>query len=368
MSSVVPVILDHDGGVDDIAALAILVAAPHHVRRHRTEAEVSNSQAALADVRLIGVIATDADCFVDPAVECSIRVISLACLGLADADQPPAPVPVAASSIGCRGPAAFPDDWRKDANHMLGFASLNATPVTEAVTASRFAYRDASVVGEELLASLVMASSTPVTICVTGPLSNVAYCIDKYGERFTRNVGRLVIMGGAVNVPGNVFLDGCDGSAEWNIFWDPQAAATVVSTPLLRPEQKVFMALDATNDVPVTMDFVKQFAGVTTAARRPAQLARFLGECWSMCTIFSRVFDQSKGYFAWDALTAAFVVDASVCEAEPPLVRVSVNVDLTSPSCGRTFVDEAHGALLVVPRRTNADKFYELTLSCASCV
>ena len=42
--------------------------------------------------------------------------------------------------------------------------------------------------GQELLAQLVMNASEPVTIVITGPLSNVGYAIEKYGEKFSSKV------------------------------------------------------------------------------------------------------------------------------------------------------------------------------------
>lgn len=35
------------------------------------------------------------------------------------------------------------------------------------------------------------------------------------------------LSGGALDVPGNVSVEGFDGSAEWNFFWDPSAAKRV---------------------------------------------------------------------------------------------------------------------------------------------
>ena len=43
-------------------------------------------------------------------------------------------------------------------------------------------------------------------------------------------VDELIWMGGALEVEGNVQQPGHDGSAEWNVYWDPPAARRVFAT------------------------------------------------------------------------------------------------------------------------------------------
>ncbi|CAN0239576.1 unnamed protein product [Ectocarpus sp. 13 AM-2016] len=83
--------------------------------------------------------------------------------------------------------------------------------------------------GQLLLAQTLLASESPVTVVATGPLTNLAWVLDNFPEA-SRKIDKVLIMGGAIDVPGNVFADdveGFDGSAEWNIFWDPPAAKRV---------------------------------------------------------------------------------------------------------------------------------------------
>lgn len=78
----------------------------------------------------------------------------------------------------------------------------------------------------------------------TGPLSNLAYALDKYPATAAK-IARVWWMGGALNVPGNVYQANSDGSAEWNAFWDPAALGVVwnSSVPL------TLVPLDGTNKV-----------------------------------------------------------------------------------------------------------------------
>ena len=68
----------------------------------------------------------------------------------------------------------------------------------------------------------------------------------------------MVVMGGAVSVPGNVHLDGAPEplAAEWNLYVDPSAAAAVVSSGA----PMTLVGLDATNQVPVTEELIERLA------------------------------------------------------------------------------------------------------------
>ncbi|GGX40909.1 nucleoside hydrolase [Streptomyces fructofermentans] len=63
-----------------------------------------------------------------------------------------------------------------------------------------------------------------LTVCATGPLTNVAVALLE-DPAFARRVGSLVFMGGAARVPGNV-----TPVAEFNAWTDPDAAEVVLSS------------------------------------------------------------------------------------------------------------------------------------------
>ena len=65
-----------------------------------------------------------------------------------------------------------------------------------------------------------------VTLLALGPLTNVARLLKRYPE-VGRRLSRLVVMGAAIGVPGNV-----TPSAEFNIYSDPFAASVVLSSGL----------------------------------------------------------------------------------------------------------------------------------------
>ncbi|CAM9992459.1 unnamed protein product [Sphacelaria rigidula] len=82
---------------------------------------------------------------------------------------------------------------------------------------------------EQLLAETLLAADGRVTVIATGPLTNIAWVLANHPE-VAPKIEKVLIMGGALDVPGNVFardVPESDESAEWNFFWDPQAAKAV---------------------------------------------------------------------------------------------------------------------------------------------
>ena len=105
---------------------------------------------------------------------------------------------------------------------------------------------DASVVGvraADYLISLASAFRGELTIIALGPMTNLARAIDKE-PRVARWVKDVVVMGGAVEVPGNV-----TPHAEFNIFNDPKAADVVFCSGV----PVTLIALDVCNDVYLEM-------------------------------------------------------------------------------------------------------------------
>ncbi|WP_171098747.1 nucleoside hydrolase [Ruegeria sp. HKCCD7255] len=88
----------------------------------------------------------------------------------------------------------------------------------------------------EFLVQMAQEHRDELVICAVGPLTNIADALGLDPE-FASNLGRLVIMGGAVFVPGNV-----SAHAEANIHNDPRAAQAVFQNP----PKTVLVGLDAT--------------------------------------------------------------------------------------------------------------------------
>ena len=368
-----PLIFDHDGGVDDFITLVILATA--QAAPDRCYGRGLPAGAVVPPYRLIGVTVVEADCFAEPCADVCRRVLALyapVCPALLQ-------VPVAHSPL--RGTAApFPDDWRKDSYCLADSPVLHSPAVCEALK-RRCVDPDDGKAAHRLMASLVVDSPVPVTIVVTGPLTNVAYGLAEHGAAFATKIERVVVMGGAARVQGNVFgknipsgAPSVDSSQEWNIYWDAPAAKAVFEHPLLAGKIVLF-TLDATNQVPVTSQLCRRFGSETAlpaAPSQPSSLGLFVGGAWSLCTWIPKWAGQS--YFAWDSLTAAFLVDPSIV-TRSALQAVTVEAQPGHPSEGRTIVHDAEGGddagrvpNVHVIYDVDAERFYQLAVDAAKAI
>ncbi|MGH2687879.1 MAG: nucleoside hydrolase [Actinomycetota bacterium] len=248
-----PVVLDHDGGVDDYLATALLLTMDH--------------------VDLLGVVVTPADCYVEAAVGATRKLLDLA--GRPD-------LPVARSTV--RGVNPFPRRYRRDS------LTVDALPVLNERGEPRI--RLAAEPGQDFLARLLLEAPEPATVLVTGPLTTLAAALDA-APGIEAKIAEVVWMGGALDVAGNVdpgFEPGHDMSAEWNAYWDPFAVARVWQTGL----RLVVCPLDVTNRVPVTPAFLAELS-----ARRRYPLSDFAGQCYALVV--------HSGYCFWDVLTTAYL-------------------------------------------------------------
>jgi inosine-uridine nucleoside N-ribohydrolase len=78
----------------------------------------------------------------------------------------------------------------------------------------------------ELIVETARRATEPLTLIALGPLTNVALALEQNAAAVGR-LARVVVMGGAVDVPGNV-----TPTAEFNIHVDPLAAARVLAAGL----------------------------------------------------------------------------------------------------------------------------------------
>lgn len=159
----------------------------------------------------------------------------------------------------------------------------------------------------ELMRHLLRNSPEKVNILTLGPLTNISEVFEQE-PALMEKVGKLVIMGGAVRVKGNIIVPGFTDHlknrvAEWNIFIDPVAAQKVFRSRV----PKVLVPLDATNQVQVTAAFVDDFKKQSKSPE-----AKF------MCQVFDKEteFIKSGEFFFWDPLAAALGVEEGLGKYE----------------------------------------------------
>lgn len=172
--------------------------------------------------------------------------------------------------------------------------AVRATPVPEPAAA--------------LIAATARRRGERLTLVALGPLTNVALALD-VDHRSLARVGRLVAMGGAVDVPGNV-----TPSAEFNVHVDPDAAARVLAAGL--PFDLV--PLDATRQATLTRRELEQ-----ALAARPGPVA-------SRVLAFTRRAFRLDGdaMHLHDPLAVAAAVDPTLVEWEK--ARLEIRTDGTT--------------------------------------
>jgi inosine-uridine nucleoside N-ribohydrolase len=118
--------------------------------------------------------------------------------------------------------------------------------------------------GPELILETADRIGRDLTVVALGPLTNLALALERDRRRLGR-VGRVVVMGGAVGVPGNV-----TPAAEFNFYVDPEAAAALFDAGL--PLELV--PLDVTGRVVLPRATLEARLG-----NCPGPVARFLADC-----------------------------------------------------------------------------------------
>ncbi|HET7876231.1 MAG TPA: nucleoside hydrolase [Methylomirabilota bacterium] len=150
--------------------------------------------------------------------------------------------------------------------------------------------------GVELILETAERFGRALTVVTLGPLTNLAAALERDRARLSR-VGRIVVMGGAVAVPGNV-----TPAAEFNLYVDPEAAAAVFEAGL--PLELV--PLDATRQV-----VLRQADLEGALARCPGRVARFIADF----TLHGFAFGDERG-------------DGGVVLHDPLAVGVALDPDL----------------------------------------
>lgn len=208
-----------------------------------------------------------------------------------------------------RGVHAYPTPWRRsvwvaDALPILNQRAFAAPAAPDAV---------------EWLVSQLTAASAAVTLLITGSFCTLALALDRQPS-IESKIAEVVWMGGALRVAGNVSRNdepSHDGSAEWNAYFDPPAAARVWRSKL----PLVLCPLDATNKVPVRREFQQRLATVRHTA---------LGDLAGQLNAFA--YANGEEFYFWDLLAAAYV-------GAPALFRVKddeVALLADGASAGRT--------------------------------
>lgn len=272
-----PVVVDTDLASDDLVALALLLSS--------------------SEVEVVGItVSGTGEVRCPSGTEVARRVL------VATGHQG---VPVVCGrTTPLEGDRSFPSGWRDAADGAWGLDLPAAPAATDPRTAV------------ELLTDVLNRGG--VTLLTLGPLTNIAEAF-RTDPRLASKVTSIVMMGGAVDVSGNVFSEGPQPPvAEWNAYIDPVATAEVIASgaPI------VMVGLDATNHAPITGDFLELLD--LNAHTEEADLVRTL--------LHENLPASSTPTYFWDPLAAAAAIDPELITTEQAAIAVNTSSGRTSRS------------------------------------
>ncbi len=159
------------------------------------------------------------------------------------------------------------------------------------------------------------------TLIALGPLTNIAKAIERDRATMARLRG-IVLMGGAVAVPGNV-----TPAAEFNVFVDPEAASIVFSAGI----PLTVVGLDVTRKVRLTRETVER---QVLPCQTP--ISQFVCDCTSELFAISEDREGEPSFPLHDPLAIGVVIDPSLVSAVPMHVEIETKGEVTR---GMTVAD-----------------------------
>lgn len=281
----IPIILDTDGGVDDAMAIIMALNSPQ------------------LDLKAITTVVGNID--VDQAVYNVLRVLSIA--------QPDSP-PVVAR--GCEKPLVRPPFNAAGIHGADGLGELDR--FKDAAGTARYPKLTVKSSGEnaiDVLLEAVQDYGESLTIVPLGPLTNVAAAIQRDAETM-KKVGQIVVMGGAVTVPGNI-----SAAAEFNFFVDPDAAQVVMESGI----PIVLVGLDVAMKTPLSRQVVED-----NLRRHPSRVAQFISDCTEIYMAFYRDNEGFYGCYVHDPLAIGVTIDRDIAKTEPVYMVVETEGRFTT--------------------------------------
>ncbi|WP_106769668.1 nucleoside hydrolase [Paenibacillus faecalis] len=284
MEQVQRILMDVDTGVDD--ALAIIFA----VKSKKLHIEGMTTVFGNVDVK--------------QATENTLKVLDLA--------QPYYKIPVA---MGADYPLFRP---RREA--VTAIHGINGLAGYELPATSRLPIDESAA---DFIVRVVNERVNDLTLVFTGRLTNLAIALAK--DPSIAQKTKLVLMGGAIKVPGNT-----TPVAEANIHGDPEAAHRVFESGI----PITMVGLDVTGKAKFSeTHFHQLMTGITD---EQAELKAFMDHIFTFSFEASDRLNEGKYRLMHDPLALAVVEDASLVQTEDYYVHIETKGPLSS---GATLVD-----------------------------
>jgi inosine-uridine nucleoside N-ribohydrolase len=181
----------------------------------------------------------------------------------------------------------------------------------------------------ELIKEILESSNEKITILATGPLTNIAEFVQKHSN-LIKKIEKIVIMGGAVNVAGNIQdidPDSTNTVAEWNIYADPKAAQIVFGSSI----PITLVPLDTTNQVPMSLEFYNSLGRqLQPGLKLIFQLLKIIVDKLGMDLFLD-------DYYLWDPLAAMICCNPQIALMEEmPILQ---NLETAQTECVKKNTD-----------------------------
>lgn len=175
------------------------------------------------------------------------------------------------------------------------------------------------------LVELAAARPGELTLVPVGPLTNIALAL-ALDEGFARNITRVVLMGGAIGVPGNA-----SAVAEANIYCDPEAAQAVLDAPW----EVTWVGLEATMRTALTPPMLERLAATATPEGRML---------WRAMQFYMDLYEKNLGRrtcMLHDPLAMALALDPGLATYAHARARIELRGEHTR---GQVVADLRPGA------------------------
>lgn len=303
------ILIDTDPGQDDGIAILLALASP-------------------AEIEVAGLIAVAGNVPLTLTASNALKLLEVA--GRTD-------IPVFA---GCPRPLMRP---LVTAEHVHGQTGLDGPSFPEPTSPLQAGHGV-----DHLIDVLRAAPAASITLCMLGPLTDLAMALVKAPE-IVQGIEEIVLMGGAYFEVGNI-----TPAAEFNIYVDPEAAAIVLAC-----------------GAPVTMLPLDVTHQVLSTPERLARIEALGGRCARAAAAmlrFSERFDLQK--YGWagaplhDPNVVAYLIDPTIYTGR----TINVTVETASPlTRGMTVADywrvTDRPANVNYIRSADAGRFYDLLTS-----
>ncbi len=198
----------------------------------------------------------------------------------------------------------------------------------------------------DFLVDTLRQASEPITLAVTGPMTNVAMAIVK-DPRILSHIDEIVFMGGSA-VEGNI-----TPAAEFNIYVDPHAAHVVLTSGV----KLTMIGLHVTHNVITTAQRLDRIRSLNTPV---AEATAILLETYGRQ---EQARYHEPGAPLHDPCVIAYLLKPDLFKTQPLHVEVELNSSLT---LGKTVVDrwQVRGRQpnVTVVTAVDAEGFYTLLL------